>query len=143
MINIPDIANKKFNLCVVGMGRIGIPLAISFALNGVRVFGVEKREETLQTLRHGKAPFYESGMQEALDKSLESGNLSFISDNEFSFENCHIIIIAVGTPLKENLLPDMSLIVDVISKISKQAADDSIIVLRSTLVPGTTENQIL
>jgi UDP-N-acetyl-D-mannosaminuronic acid dehydrogenase len=143
MINISNIKNKNFNLCIVGMGRIGLPLAISFAIKGVRVFGVEKRDETLQILRNGKTPFYESGMQEALYKSLESGNLSFVSDNEFSFENCHIIIIAVGTPLKENLLPDMSLIVDVISKISKQAADDSIIVLRSTLVPGTTENQIL
>jgi UDP-N-acetyl-D-mannosaminuronic acid dehydrogenase len=143
LINISDIKDKKFNLCVVGMGRIGLPLAISFAIKGVRVFGVEKREETLQTLRNGKTPFYESGMQEALDKSLESGNLSFVSDDEFSFENCHIIIIAVGTPLKENLLPDMSLIVNVISKISKQAADNSIIILRSTLVPGTTENQIL
>jgi UDP-N-acetyl-D-mannosaminuronic acid dehydrogenase len=142
MINISNIKNKNFNLCIVGMGRIGLPLAVSFAVNGVKVFGVEKRDETLQILKNSKTPFYETGMQEALDKSLESGNLSFVSDNEFGFENCHIIIIAVGTPLKENLLPDMSLIVDVISKISKHAADDSIVILRSTLVPGTTENQI-
>jgi UDP-N-acetyl-D-mannosaminuronic acid dehydrogenase len=143
MINISDIKNKNFKLCIVGMGRIGLPLSVSFAMKGVRVFGVEKREETLQILKKGKTPFYEPGMQEALDKSLESGNMTFVSDYEFSFENCHIIIVAVGTPLKENLLPDMSLILDVVSKISKQAADNSIMILRSTLVPGTAENRIL
>jgi UDP-N-acetyl-D-mannosaminuronic acid dehydrogenase len=55
---------------------------------------------------------------------------------------CQVIIIAVGTPLKENLLPDMSLILDVTTKVAKNAADESIIILRSTIVPGITENLI-
>jgi UDP-N-acetyl-D-mannosaminuronic acid dehydrogenase len=143
MISLSDVKNKNFNLGIVGMGRVGLPLAVSFALKGVKVFGVEKREETLRILRNNKTPFYETGMQEALDKSLKSGDISFVSDDEFTSENCHIIIIAVGTPLKENFLPDMSLIVGVVSKISRKALDNSIIVLRSTLFPGTTENQIL
>lgn len=143
MLNISNIRNKNFNLGIVGMGRIGLPLAISFAIKGVRVLGVEKCAETLKLLKNAKTPFYENGMQEALGTSLKSGKLSFVSDNEFNCENCHIIVVAVGTPLKENLLPDMSLIVDVISRLSKQAADDSVIILRSTLVPGTTENQLL
>jgi UDP-N-acetyl-D-mannosaminuronic acid dehydrogenase len=143
MINSSNIKNKEFNLCVVGMGRIGLPLAVSFAVKGVRVWGVEKREEILQALKNGKLPFFETGMQEALDKSLKSGKISFVSDNGFAVEDCHIIIVAVGTPLKDNLLPDMSLIGDVVSKISKKAADDSIIILRSTLVPGITESRII
>jgi UDP-N-acetyl-D-mannosaminuronic acid dehydrogenase len=143
MINIADIKSKNFNLCIVGMGRIGLPLAVSFAAKGVKVIGVEKRQEILQILRSGKTYFYEPGMQETLDKGIEAGTISFTSDNEFTFENCQIIIVAVGTPLKENLLPDMSLIADVLSKVSKQADNDSVIILRSTLVPGITENRLL
>ena len=58
MLDISDIKHKNFKLCIVGMGRIGLPLSVSFAAKGVRVFGVEKREETLQILKKGKTPFY-------------------------------------------------------------------------------------
>jgi hypothetical protein len=62
MINISDIKNRNFNPCIVSMGRIRLPLAVSYALEGVRVFGVEKREETLQILKNNKISFYETGM---------------------------------------------------------------------------------
>jgi lactate dehydrogenase-like 2-hydroxyacid dehydrogenase len=69
LINIRDIRNKNFALCVVGMGRIGLPLALSFSSKGIKVFGVEKNESTLQLLKEKKLPFYEAGLQEALEKS--------------------------------------------------------------------------
>src|SRR5919106_4202153 len=143
MIDKLQVRNKNFSLCVVGMGRIGLPLAISFALKGVKVFGVEKNSETLRNLKDSNIPFFEPGMQKALNTVTESGHIRFVSDTEFNFAESEVTIAALGTPLKENLLPDMSLILNVVSNISKQAKDYSIIILRSTLVPGTTLNQIL
>jgi UDP-N-acetyl-D-mannosaminuronic acid dehydrogenase len=141
LINIRDIRNKHFALCVVGMGRIGLPLALSFSSKGVKVFGVEKNESTLQLLKEKKLPFYEAGLQEALEKS--DGYIFFESYESFSFEQCHIIIIAIGTPLNENFTPNMSSIQDVVKSICKTSMDDSIVILRSTLVPGTSEKIIL
>ena len=88
------------------MGRIGLPLALSFSSKGIKVFGVEKNESTLQLLKEKKLPFYEVGLQEALEKSF--GSIFFRSYDSFSFEQCPIIIIAIGTPLNENSMPNMS-----------------------------------
>ena len=143
MINLSDIRNKNFRLCIIGLGRIGLPLALSFALQGVRVFGIEKRQEVLDLLNDRKIPYQEEGLQDALERSLDSGRLSFAMEKEFSFQQCSIIIVAVGTPLKENLLPDMSLVYNVMSTVSKKAAEESIVILRSTLAPGTTQKSNL
>ena len=69
--------------------------------------------------------------------------LSFVSEIECNYSECQIIIVAIGTPLKENLMPNMSLIQDVVAEISRRASAGSIVILRSTLVPGTTINKIL
>jgi UDP-N-acetyl-D-mannosaminuronic acid dehydrogenase len=122
------------------MGRVGLPLALSFSSKGVKVFGVEKNKSTLKLLKEKRPPFYEAGLQEALEKS--QGSIFFESYDSFSFEQCHIIIIAVGTPLNENFMPNMSSIEDVIKSICRTSKNDSIIILRSTLVPGTTEKRI-
>jgi UDP-N-acetyl-D-mannosaminuronic acid dehydrogenase len=140
LLNFSNIRNKDFALCVVGMGRVGLPLALSFSSKGVKVFGVEKNESTLKLLKEKRLPFYEAGLQEALEKS--QGSIFFEPYESFSFEQCHIITIAVGTPLNENFVPNMSSIEDVIKLICRTAKNDSIIILRSTLVPGTTEKII-
>jgi UDP-N-acetyl-D-mannosaminuronic acid dehydrogenase len=143
MINIADVRNKNFKLAIVGMGRIGLPLAVTFARKGIKVIGVEKQVKILEKLNKGEIPFFEAEMELALKEGIESGRLTFTLDSGFKFDNCGIIVVAIGTPLKENLLPEMSLVVDVVSKIARSAADGSIIILRSTLVPGITEDQIL
>tara|TARA_B100000029_G_scaffold334491_1_gene326586 strand:+ start:830 stop:2095 length:1266 start_codon:yes stop_codon:yes gene_type:complete len=143
MITVDDIKNKNFSLCVIGMGRIGLPLAISFAKNDVNVLGNEKNKDTLEKLNNHELPFFEKDMKSAFSYALENNNITFDDDNEKTIQTCDIIIIAVGTPLKENLLPDMSLITNVIEQVCGKAKNDSIIILRSTLAPGTTEKQIL
>lgn len=140
LLNFHDIRSKNFALCVVGMGRIGLPLALSFSSRGVKVFGVEKNESTLKLLKEKRLPFYEVGLQEALEKS--QGSIFFESYDSFSFDQCPIIIIAVGTPLNENFMPNMSSIEDVVKSICRTSKNDSIVILRSTLVPGTTEKII-
>jgi UDP-N-acetyl-D-mannosaminuronic acid dehydrogenase len=142
MLAISDIRKRNFNLCVVGLGRIGLPLALSFALQGVKVFGIDKRKEVLDTLNARNTPFQERGLRDALYKCLDSRMLVFAMEKEFEFKQCPVIIIAVGTPLKENLMPDMSLVYNVMSTVSKRAAEESIVILRSTLAPGTTQRLI-
>jgi UDP-N-acetyl-D-mannosaminuronic acid dehydrogenase len=143
MIDVKQVRERRFTLGIVGMGRIGLPMAVSFAIKGVRVVGVEKNPETLRMLNESITPFFEPGMAEALDETTRSGKLSFVSDEECNYADCPIIIIAIGTPLKENLMPNMSLIQDVVTQISSRTGQDSILILRSTLVPGTTVNKIL
>ncbi|MGH9985134.1 MAG: nucleotide sugar dehydrogenase [Nitrososphaeraceae archaeon] len=143
MISVKQIRDRNFCLCIVGMGRIGLPMAVSFASKGVRVIGVEKNEKIIQMLKDGKALFFEEGLSEALASSTGSGKLTFVSDADCDYTGCQIIIVAIGTPLKENLMPNMSLIQDVVSEISRKASADSVVILRSTLVPGTTTNKIL
>jgi UDP-N-acetyl-D-mannosaminuronic acid dehydrogenase len=143
MITVSDIRAKKFSLCVVGMGRIGLPLAVSFASRGIQVTGVEKQHQTLDLLKRKEVPFHEVGIKEALSNNLDSGRIAFVADDGFSYQNSQVIIVAIGTPLKDNLMPDLSSVIDIVSHISISASEDSIVVLRSTLIPGTTETRIL
>src|SRR5688572_23748202 len=98
MIDVTKIRKKDFCLCIVGMGRIGLPMAVSFASRGVRVIGVEKNDEVLRILTNNKTPFFEPGMNEALVESTKSGKLSFVSEVDCKYAESQIIIVAIGTP---------------------------------------------
>ena len=56
MIDIADVRNKNFKLAIVGMGRIGLPLAVTFARKGIKVIGVEKQGKILEKLNKGEIP---------------------------------------------------------------------------------------
>jgi UDP-N-acetyl-D-mannosaminuronic acid dehydrogenase len=63
------------SVAVVGIGRVGLPLALSFAGRGLEVIGVDKQQPVLDSLAGGKMPFHETGTQELLDSVLPTGRL--------------------------------------------------------------------
>ncbi|MEO9118262.1 MAG: nucleotide sugar dehydrogenase, partial [Solirubrobacteraceae bacterium] len=63
------------HISVIGLGRVGLPLALCFADRGLRVLGVDHDQSILESLRAGRMPFNEAGTQELLDRVLHSGRL--------------------------------------------------------------------
>jgi len=96
------------NICIVGLGYVGLTLAVHAAKNGYRVFGVEILDETYEVLSKGKCHFHEPGIEELL-KSLLNKNL-FISKKIPSNEKMDIFIVTVGTPLASELPKKLPLI---------------------------------
>ncbi|HWC28049.1 MAG TPA: UDP binding domain-containing protein [Solirubrobacteraceae bacterium] len=125
-------------VAVIGLGRIGLPLAISFADRGLSVLGVDKDADRLQAVRDARMPFAEPGAQEALDRVHAAGSLS-VSDRVADAALAEHIVITLGTPSFSHVEIDISDIRSALDDLLGHLHDGHTIVLRSTIAPGTTD----
>ncbi|MGI9099829.1 MAG: nucleotide sugar dehydrogenase [Solirubrobacteraceae bacterium] len=125
-------------VAVIGLGRIGLPLAISFAERGLRVLGIDKDAERLQAVRDARMPFAEPGAQEALDRVHAAGML-VVSDRVADAALAEHIVITLGTPSLSHVEIDISDIRSALDDLLGHLDDGHTIVLRSTIAPGTTD----
>ena len=130
---------KTADLTVVGgAGHVGIPLVLSFAAKGLTVNINDINEQTLATLKSGRVPFIENDAQPLLTKALADKRLFFTSrPSEISTSGP--VIVTIGTPVDEFLNPVRSVIQKCIDALLPHLRDGQLLVLRSTLYPGTTE----
>jgi len=126
------------SVAVIGLGRIGLPLAISFADRGLTVLGVDKDADRLQAVREGRMPFEEPGAQEALDRVRAAGTLT-VSDRVADAALAEHIVITLGTPSFSHIEIDISDIRSALDDLLGHLRDGHTIVLRSTIAPGTTD----
>jgi UDP-N-acetyl-D-mannosaminuronic acid dehydrogenase len=127
-----------FDICVVGgCGHVGLPLSIAFAMRGkhVAIFDVDRQK--VASVGAGELPFIEEGGQEALDEALSIGNLVASSDPA-TIANSKVLILVVATPIDGHLSPSFQTIESVLTTNRKYLRDGQLIVLRSTLYPGTS-----
>ena len=125
-------------ICVIGLGYIGLPTACLFADAGYEVVGVEINQEKIEKLNHGKLPFEERGLEELFEKALP--NMSFKTKPE----EADVFIVAVPTPLdKEAKMADLRYVREAIKSISNYVGTDNLVILESTVPPGTCEQLIL
>jgi UDP-N-acetyl-D-mannosaminuronic acid dehydrogenase len=130
----PSIAEVS----VIGLGRIGLPLALSFADRGLEVVGIDSDPARLGAVREGQMPFAETGAQELLDRVHASGRLS-LSDRVADAARARHIVITLGTPSFSHIEIDMRDIRSALDDLLGVLAPGHALILRSTVAPGTTE----
>lgn len=133
---------KINNICIIGLGYIGLTLAVTLAEKGFQVFGVEKDLKKLEQFKNGKPHFYEKGLAELLIKHKDKNLYLFekIPENK----NIDAFIIAVGTPVDKNTkVPKMEYIKDAVKGILPNLKEGQLIILRSTVPIGTSRNIVL
>jgi UDP-N-acetyl-D-mannosaminuronic acid dehydrogenase len=123
---------------VVGLGRVGLPLALSFADRGLQVIGVDNDPARLGAVRDGRMPFEETGAQELLDKVHATGRLS-LSDRVADAARARSIVITLGTPSFSHIEIDMRDIRSALDDLLGVLAPGHSVILRSTVAPGTTD----
>ncbi|HWP27149.1 MAG TPA: nucleotide sugar dehydrogenase [Xanthobacteraceae bacterium] len=135
----PAASAAQADLTVVGgAGHVGIPLVLAFAAKGFTVNVNDLNEDALTTLAQGRLPFIEHGGQELLTDALGKKRLFFTNrPNEIS--TAGPVIITIGTPVDEFLNPERHVVLDCINALLPHMRDGQLLVLRSTLYPGTTE----
>ena len=132
-------ANTTADLTVVGgAGHVGIPLVLAFTEAGLTVNVNDRNEAVLATLRSGKLPFIEYGAEPLLKNALANDRLVF-SSTPAGISSTGPVIVTIGTPVDEFLNPVQKVVQDCIDGILPHVGDDQLIVLRSTIYPGTTE----
>ena len=125
-------------VAIVGLGRVGLPLALTFADQGLTVIGVEKLQERIDTLNSGVMPFEETGTQEVLDRVGPTGRLELTTDVRQA-ARADWIILTLGTPALSHIEIDITDIRGVIDDLIPHLREGQTLILRSTVGPGTTE----
>ena len=123
---------------VGGAGHVGIPLVLAFTEAGLTVNVNDLNEPALATLRAGKLPFIEHGATPLLAKALAEKKLVFTSSAN-SISRRGPVIITIGTPVDEFLNPVQSEVQHCIDGLLPHVTDDQLLILRSTVYPGTTD----
>lgn len=131
------IAEKRARIGVIGLGYVGLPLIIEFALKGYETVGFEVDGKKVETLNQGSSHIVDVP-SENVQKAISENK--FTATTDFGeLKNCDIIIICVPTPLRKTKDPDMSYILAAGEEIKKYARRGQLVILESTTYPGTTD----
>jgi UDP-N-acetyl-D-mannosaminuronic acid dehydrogenase len=125
-------------VAVIGLGRVGLPLALSFADRGLDVIGVERVSATLAAVEAGRMPFQETGTQEVLQRVKAAGRLRLTQHVQDAAEADHMVL-TLGTPAHIHIEIDVSQVRHAIDDLLPVLREGHSVVLRSTVAPGTTD----
>jgi len=135
------ISKRDIRIAFIGLGRVGLPLAAILADNGFNITGVDIKETVVRAINAGNNPYPdETGLCELINTVFNSGKLTATTSIS-EIEGSEIIIIAVPTLIKTEE-PDIEAVANVAEEISNYVKTGSIIVLQSTVPPGTTEGML-
>ena len=126
----------KDSVSVVGLGYVGLPLAMAAAKSGYKVTGIDLDEIKVSEINRGISQIEDIDNAELVDL-VKTGKIKAES-NYTSIENADIVAICVPTPLLENKLPDLSYLESAARSIKGKLTEKSLVILESTVAPGTT-----
>ena len=135
---LENLINGKEKLAVVGMGYVGLPLAIAFSEKNFNVIGFDINQSKIEKYLNGQDPTNEVGDE----RIKNSKNIEFTSD-ETKLKEAKFIIVAVPTPVLENKMPDLRPLEGASTVIGRNLSKGTIVVYESTVYPGATEEVCL
>ncbi|MFQ5918542.1 MAG: UDP-glucose dehydrogenase family protein [Thermoplasmata archaeon] len=132
------------HLAVVGLGPVGLATSIAFAAEGKTVLGVDIDEERLAAIAGGDPPFYEAGMAKALRQVQAGGNFRVTGSAEEAVDGAEMVFLCVGTPSRSDGSMDDRLVRGATKDVAGALEEDqnSVVVVKSTVVPGTAEGVV-
>ncbi|WP_103578096.1 UDP-N-acetyl-D-mannosamine dehydrogenase [Campylobacter concisus] len=123
------------DICVVGLGYIGLPTAALLANNGYNVHGVDVVQSTVDTINQGKIHIVEPGLEDFVKKAVDNGKLKA----DIRPTKSDVFIVAVPTPFREGFVPNLDYVISACKSIAPFVKSGDIVVLESTSPVGTTE----
>ncbi len=130
------IKEKKAKIAVLGMGYVGLPIALAFCEKGFKCIGIDTNPEKIKELKKGKSPLAEISSKRILAQ-IKNSRLTLFSDyKELKKADC--IIICVPTPLSKSKDPDFSFVLGAVEEVGKRLQPNQLVVIESTIYPGMT-----
>jgi len=139
-----SLNSKSLRVCVIGIGRIGLPTALSFAKSGLQTIGVDINEKLVQDINSKKFPLMdEPGYENIFNDVLEKKLFSATTKIEDAVSNSDLILLSLPTPMDDNNIPDYSALTIVGSQLSEILTPNSLVIVESTIEPGFIENEMI
>ena len=129
-----NLKNKKTKLSLVGLGYVGMPIAVAFANEGINVIGFDTNKKKIETYLSGIDPTHEVG-----DETIKKSTVEFTSDAK-KLREASFHIVAVPTPVNLDHTPDLSPVIGASTIVGQNLTKGSIVVFESTVYPGVTED---
>jgi UDPglucose 6-dehydrogenase len=130
----------KRSICTIGTGYVGMASMVGLAELGWAVNGYDIMTDRIRKLQTGVAPYREAGIEDALHTHLSNGRLMFFESLEAATRGCELIVVAVGTPARDDGSADLSALYAVVESLSKLNLPLwPTVVIRSTVPPGTSD----
>ncbi|HEV8573226.1 MAG TPA: nucleotide sugar dehydrogenase [Dehalococcoidia bacterium] len=133
---LEKVKRREFTLGVMGLGRVGLPLALAFASRGIRTIGLDVDENRVGDIRGGTMPFRELGADEVL-QGLNGNDVFRVTNKYADLREADAIFVTVGTVLNSESRPDYSQLNAALTGLAEALRPVQIIMLRSTVAPGT------
>jgi len=148
MNNIDEVRNsleaKSLKVCVVGIGRIGLPTALSFAKAGLQTIGVDINEKLVNSINLGNFPLKdEPGYEEIFNEVRKNGNFSATTNINEAISKSNLILLSLPTPMDKKNIPSYFALESVGKQLSRILQPNSLIVVESTIEPGFIENDLI
>ncbi|MDZ4670435.1 MAG: nucleotide sugar dehydrogenase [Phototrophicales bacterium] len=128
---------KQAQVAIIGLGYVGLPMAVEFALSGLRVVGIDLDTHKVDHLNRGES-YIADVLSDTLRQLVQDGRL-WASVDYSTIQNCDAVIICVPTPLSETKDPDLSYVLSALASLAPHLHPAMLISLESTTYPGTTE----
>ena len=139
-----SLENKSLKVCVVGIGRIGLPTALSFAKAGLQTVGMDINEQLVDSLNKGNFPLKdEPGYEEIFNDVIKNGKFLATTDINKAISQSDLILLSLPTPINEKNIPDYSALESVCKQLGDILQPNSLIVVESTIEPGFIENNLI
>lgn len=137
---LEKIKNKTANIGVIGLGYVGLPLAVLLAKNNFNVTGFIRSEAKRDSLNKGISYIVDENLEKDLKKVIRDGNFVAMLTSDNELENMDVYIICVPTPIDENKKPDISDLKQVAKRLSEIDLEGKLVINESTVAPFTTRD---
>ena len=141
---VDTIQLGKLNICVIGIGRIGLPTALSFANSGLPTIGIDINEKLVDMINSGNFPLNdEPGYDVIFDNVIHEKKFRATTNFNEGVNSSDIIVLSLPTPMDEKNIPDYSALLSVANKLHDEMFDGKLVIIESTVEPGFVEKEFL
>jgi UDP-N-acetyl-D-glucosamine dehydrogenase len=135
------IADRSAGVGVIGLGYVGLPLAVALAENGFHVTGIDVAAAKIDAIQAGRSPIADIA-SEQLARVVRDGRLRAARDYE-AVGDCDVLFVCVPTPFDANKTPDLTYVHAAADGIAERLRPGQLVIIQSTTYPGTTEEAVL
>ena len=133
-----SIRASRIKIAIIGLGQVGLPLALHFAREGASVIGADIDEQKINSIKQGTCPLHMNSLTAVFSQVRSSNNLQVTSMVTEAVRGSNVHIICVSTPLGRDKLPDLSAVVAASEAVGKGLKKGDLVILESSVYPGVT-----